>query len=137
MDPEQTTSIQRAQLQYPLDAESKGALRGILEELIKDVAIRQNRVPLTIASGATSFGISSGYMLLSGAAAVTIATIIGGKEGQILTLEFTDANITITDDATAAADTVNLSVAFTSTADDVLRLLYNGTSWREVSRSVN
>lgn len=127
----------RAQLQYPLDPESKGALRVALEEIQKDVIQKRSRIQFTISTGATSFAVASDYMVLTGAAGVTIATIVGGREGQILTLSFTDANITITDDATAAAGTVNLSAAFTSTGNDVMRLLFDGISWREVSRSVN
>lgn len=127
----------RAQIQYPLDAESKGALKVALEDVEKDVIRKRNRFQSTLLNGATSFTITSDYIVLTAQAAVTIATIKGGKEGQILTLEFTDANITITDDATGNTDTVNLSAAFTSSSNDILQLLFNGTSWREVSRSVN
>ena len=128
---------QRGQISYPLDSESLGTLRLALENVLKDIIVRHNRILLTVPSGATSFVIVSNYTVLTGAAAVTIATIGGGKEGMELVLEFADANITITDNATGGADTVNLSAAFTSTTNDVLRLLYNGTSWREISRSVN
>lgn len=126
---------QRAQLQYPMDAQSKGALRLALEDVEKDVIRKRNRVPITLASGATSFGINSDYMVITASAAVTIATIVGGREGQVLTLQFADANTTITDTSTGAVDTVNLNSAFTSTANTVLQLLHDGTSWREVARS--
>lgn len=128
---------QRSQLQNPLDEESKGTLRKTLEDILKDVIIRRNRIQLTIANGATSFQLQSSYMVLTAGGAVTIGTIIGGREGMILTLEFTDGNITITDTVTGAQDTVNLSGAFTSSANDTMQLIYNGTSWRELSRSVN
>lgn len=126
---------QRGQLEYPLDAESEGTLKISLKRLIPEL----NRVQaLTIPAGATSFDIAnSDAMKLTGAAAVTIATIVGGYDGQKLTLIFTDGNITITDDATANRNTVNLSAAFTSTANDVLQLIYDGVSWFEVSRSTN
>ena len=127
----------RAQLQNPLDLESRGILKNTLEDILKDVIIRSNRAQLIIPNGATTFAIQSSYMVLTGAAAVTIAKIQGGREGMILTLEFKDSNITITDDATSAIDTINLSAAFTSTANDTLQLIYDGTSWREVGRSVN
>jgi len=129
----------RSQLAYPLDAESEGVLKLALESVQKDVIQRRNRVQFTILSGATTFSVASDYMVLTGAAAVTIARILGGREGQILTLEFTDANVTITEDASANADTVNLSgiANFVSTANDILQLIYNGTSWKEVSRSAN
>jgi len=125
---------QRAQLKYPLDLESEGALKRALENVQKDVIVRRNREQLKLASGATTFNVASSYMVMTAAGASTIATIGGGREGMILTLEFGDANITITDNATATADTINLSAAFTSAANDVLQLLYDGTSWREVSR---
>lgn len=128
---------QRSQLKYPLDNESLGTLKLALEQIEKDVIRKRNRVQMTIPSGTVSFNVASDYMVLTGAAGVTIATIAGGREGQVLTLEFTDANVTITDDATSAMNTVNLSAAFTSTANDTMQLLFNGTSWREVSRSVN
>lgn len=127
----------RSQLQYPLDPQSEGALKLALENVLKDVIIRRNRIQFTIPSGATSFDVASSYMVLTGAAAVTIATIKGGREGMTLTLQFTDANVTITDTATGAADTVNLSAAFTSTANDVLQLLHDGISWREVGRGTS
>lgn len=133
---EEETAKTRYQLEYPLDPESEGALVDSLERVIKDIPIRQNRVQFTIASGATSFAVASNYMVLTGAAAVTIATIVGGREGSILTLSFVDGNITITDDATATADTINLTAAFVSTANGILQLLYDGTSWREVGRSI-
>ena len=129
--------IQRAQLQYPLDAQSEGALKLALENVLKDVIVRSNRIQFTFPAGATSFDVASSYMVLTAQAAVTIATIKGGREGMTLTLEFTDANVTITDTGTGAADTVNLSGAFTSSADDIIQIRYNGTSWREVARSVN
>lgn len=128
---------QRSQLENPLDAVSKGILKNALEDVEKDVIRKRTRNPLTIIAGATTFFVASDYMVLTGAAAVTIATIQGGREGQVLTISFTDANITITDTGTGVANTVDLSAAFTSTANDVVQLLYDGTSWREVSRSIN
>lgn len=130
--------VQRSQIAFPLDVESKGALKIALQELEKEIVRKRNRVQMTLAAGVTSFVVSSDYMVLTGdAAANTIATIDGGQEGQILTLEFTDAKITLTDDATGTLNTINIGAAFTSTANDVMQLLFNGTSWREVSRSVN
>lgn len=134
---DQNKQSNRSQLVNPMDEESKGILKQALAEVMKDVIIRRNRIQLTVANGATNFDVQSSYMVLTGGAAVTIATIKGGQEGMILTLEFTDANVTITDDATGASDTVNLSAAFTSSANDTMQLIHNGTSWRELSRSVN
>ena len=92
----------------------------------------------TIAAAATTLAITRDVMTITGdAGGNTVATITGGLSGQILTLIFTDSLVTITDDATGNANTVNLSAAFTSTSNDTLTLVFNGTSWREVARSVN
>lgn len=92
----------------------------------------------TLAAAATTLAITSNVVTVTGdAGANTIATITGGLSGQLLTLIFADSLVTITDDATGNANTANLSAAFTSTSNDTLTLVFNGTSWREVARSVN
>ncbi len=57
-----------------------------------------------------------------------------GTSGQEITILFTTALFTVVDGA-------NLHLAggvnFTGSADDVLRLIFDGTSWFEISRSVN
>lgn len=136
MEIKQDNQTKRAQIEYPLDQYSEGILKEFLERNFPAYLARARKDSLTIPAGATSFNVTSSYMVITGAA-VTIATIMGGYEGQVLTLEFTDANITITDTGTGAADTINLSAAFTSTANDTMQLIYNGTSWRELCRSVN
>lgn len=60
-----------------------------------------------------------------------------GVAGMRLVMIFVDALVTITDTAAATADTINLSAAFTSSANDVMELIHNGTKWLEISRSVN
>lgn len=93
---------------------------------------------VTIATAATTFAVASNVVTVTGdGGGNTVATITGGVSGQILTLIFVDGLVTVTDDASGAANTVNLSAAFTSTANDTLTLVFNGTSWREVARSVN
>lgn len=54
-----------------------------------------------------------------------------------LTLYFVDGLVTLTDTDAATANTVNLSAAFTSSANDTLTLVFIGTKWFEKSRSVN
>ena len=89
------------------------------------------------ASDAT-FAVDSNTVTVTGeSSGQTIATITGGVDGQLLTLIFVDTYVTITDTGTAASNTVDLSAAFTSADDTVLQLVYDGTSWFEVSRSVN
>lgn len=128
---------QENKVKYSFNQQEEGLLRAWIERYFPEYKYRSRKDQLTIPSGATSFNLTSNYMVITGGAAVTIAKIIGGYEGQILTLQFTDSNVTITDDATKALDTINLSAAFTSSAEDTMQLIYDGTSWREVGRSVN
>ena len=100
------------------------------------IATTMNTLPLAAAS--TTFVVTSNVMSVSSTlGASTIATITGGISGQILTLIFIDALVTITDTGAATANTINLSAPFTSAANTVLTLVYNGNKWFEVTRSVN
>lgn len=85
-----------------------------------------------VISGATPSVIGNTFFTVTNGGATTITNFTGGKIGQQITLLFTDANTTVTDGAN-----IKLSAAFTSTADDTMRLIYNGTAWFELSRSVN
>jgi len=92
----------------------------------------------TLGAGVTTIAITRDVVKITGdAGANTIATITGGVSGQRLTLIFVDTLVTITDTAAATADTVNLSAAFTSTADDTVTLVYDANKWFEVARAVN
>lgn len=94
--------------------------------------------PSTLAVGATAIAVTGEVMVITGdGGGNTIATITGGATGQILILRFVDASVVITDDATHAANSVNLSAAFTSADNTMLTLLFDGTSWFETGRSVN
>ena len=100
--------------------------------------VSNTKTSVTIAAAATTFAVANNFVEVTGdAGANTVATITGGVSGQILTLLFVDGLVTITDTAAATADTVNLSAAFTSSAIDTLTLIYNGTKWIEIARSVN
>ena len=92
----------------------------------------------TLAAAATALAVTKSFIILDGdAGGNTLATITGGISGCEITIKFIDASVTITDDDTGTANTVNLSAAFTSTANDVVGLIFDGTSWFESSRSVN
>jgi hypothetical protein len=68
----------------------------------------------------------------SNTGATTITTFDDGSIGQEITVLFTNANTTISE-----AGNIKLSAAFTSSADDAMKLIYDGTNWYELSRSVN
>lgn len=113
------------------------------QSLASDLNIANNAVQRTITTtilgaGVTTFVVVGEIMKITGdALANVIATITGGVTGQILMLVFVDALVTITDDNTHAANTIDLSAAFVSADDAILTLMFDGTSWYEISRSVN
>jgi len=88
--------------------------------------------------GATTFAVTGEAMVITGdGGGNTVATITGGKTGQILILTFVDALVTITDTDAHTANTIDLSAAFVSADDKMLTLFFDGTSWYELSRSTN
>lgn len=95
----------------------------------------------TLGVGVVTFVCAGMIMIVTGdGGGNTIATITGGVAGEVLTLIFVDANVTITDTNAHTANTVDLAgdgVDLTSADDTVLQLMFDGTSWYEVSRSVN
>ena len=92
----------------------------------------------TLGAAATAIAVTSNVMTITGdGGANTVATITGGVDGQLLTMIFVDALVTITDTAASTADTVNLSAAFTSAANTTIQLVFDNNKWFEVSRSVN
>jgi hypothetical protein len=91
----------------------------------------------TLPAAAITFIATTNFVILTGdGGANTLATITGAPSGTTLKILCVDALVTITDDDTHAADTVDLSSAFTCADDTVLNLLNDGTSWYEISRSV-
>lgn len=95
---------------------------------------------LTLGIGAVTFAVVGMSMTITGdAGGNVIATITGGTAGQTLLLMFVDALVTITDTPGHAANTVDLlgAVDLVSADDTMLTLVFDGTSWYEVGRSVN
>jgi len=94
----------------------------------------------TLGVGATTFAVSSNVMTITGdGGGNTIATITGASVGTY-TFIFVDGNVTITDTDAHTSNTVDLAgtaTDFTSADDKTLQLVYDGTSWYEISRSTN
>jgi len=110
---------------------------------------------LEIAGGVTSLTIGTdlglyGYetVKISGLAAVTIATILGGSEGQVKIFVFQDANVKFTDGAKADGKLyLNHLPAlsdFSPQQDDVIALINIGGDgasehgyWKELYRTIS
>jgi len=110
----------------------------VLGDVIIDSILSIPTKDITLGVAVTTFVVQSNKMEITGDAGSNgITTITGGVEGQTLTLTFVDALITLTDDNSSAANTINLPASFTSTANDVVVLEFGSGSWRQVSQSVN
>lgn len=105
---------------------------------LRDSHIQRILSPLTLGVGATTFLCNSEVMIITGdIGGNTLETITGGTTGGELTLIFVDAYVTLTDNESHTVNTFELSAAFTSAADKVLKLLFDGASWYEVGRSAD
>ncbi len=111
-------------LVFTLDEDNHAIVKGKLSTI---------RTAITLGAAATTFAITSNVMTMTGdGGGNTVATITGVNSGTLLTLIFTDANITITDDNSATANTVNLPANFSSATNKTLLIAFDGVSWFSV-----
>jgi len=108
---------------------------------------------LEVAAGSTSLSVGTelgtyGYetVVISGAAVVTLATILGGTEGQVKVLVFQDTNVHVTDGNVKSGGAFYLNhlpagADFDPQQDDVLALVNVGGDggstpgyWKELYR---
>lgn len=87
---------------------------------------------------ADAFSAAGLNVIRADATTANLATITGGAAGQIITIIFDD-DVVVTDDNANGANAINLvgTGNLTTADDDVLQLVSDGTSWYEISRSVN
>lgn len=91
-----------------------------------------------LGAGDTTFIVTKNFSTINGdGLGNTIATITGTTLPGVFTFMFNDALVDITDDAGHTANTVDLNGAFTSADNMILQLVFDGTSWYEISRSAN
>jgi Right handed beta helix region len=86
--------------------------------------------------GATALDAANGeigFFVIANPRPTTISDFTNGAEGQILRLQFADANTTVSRTHVMLMKGVN----FTSAANAILTLVKQGRYWREVSRSTN
>ena len=87
---------------------------------------------LSGATPAVNIATAGNIFKVTNGGATTVTNFTSGYAGQEIVLVFTDANTTLGD-----SGNLKLSAAFTSTASDTMRLVFDGTDWYEQSRSVN
>lgn len=124
-----------------INAEDFKALETTAGNVVHAGNLASTMTSTTLAASATFLEISSNVVKVTGdSGGNTLTTITGGISGQVLTLIFVDADVTITDNSSNSLHTINLSGAasnFTSSTNGTLTLVFDGTSWRETFRSVN
>lgn len=104
-----------------------------------DGAMASAREQVTLAAAAAAIAVDSNVVEVTGdGGGNSVTTITGGVAGQILVLIFVDGNVTIVDDNAHGANTIDIVGANTTFADDAtLTLIFDGTSWYELTRSIN
>src|SRR3990167_8396228 len=118
----------QGQLKYPLDQTTLNILKAATKDFLPEL----NRVQaITLKSGDITFEVrNSDIMSISATAAVSITTITNGYDGQILTLLFNDANVTLVHSDAGTSNTINLGGAnVTGTDNTTLQLIFYDTSW--------
>lgn len=93
---------------------------------------------MTLDGGTALTPLTNNFILLC-TGAETLATITGAPPGAIYTFAHFDSDCTITDDSDNSADSIDLVGAadLVGIDDMILSIMYDGTSWNEVSRSQN
>lgn len=93
---------------------------------------------LTLAAAATTAALSTNsHTMDCDGGNNNVTTLTNGTGTMFVILKFVDSNCIFVDDATGTANTIDIGAAFTSSDNDTLTLYYDGTSWHELSRSVN
>ncbi len=87
-----------------------------------------------------TLGASGNYFDITGSTTINHITKTDWPAGTVVMLQF-DASVTVTHDAgtpTGSEASILLAggVDFSATVDDTLQLVYDGATWREISRTV-
>ncbi len=90
----------------------------------------------TASSGDTTptAGVQDGWLLITNAGATTITDFDDGYDGDIITVEFTNANTTLTDGTNIY---LSGSANYNPPANTIMQFLRRGNKWYELSRSNN
>lgn len=93
---------------------------------------------MTLDGGTALAPLTNNFILLC-TGAETLATITGAPPGAIYTFTHFDSDCTITDDSDNSANSIDLVGAadLVGIDDMILSIMFDGTSWNEVSRSQN
>lgn len=102
--------------------------------------VSEGKQEVFLESGQSEATAESTPMVITGhSLGNTLAKInkAGSFPGQVLTIIFRDALVTLTDDNSHAAGTLDLSLIFVSSTDATITMIFDGVSWYEIGRSNN
>jgi hypothetical protein len=91
------------------------------------------------SAGNVTLGGDGNVFIITGTTTINCIDTAGWTAGSFVVLEFSGA-LTITDNSGACSGTnkaINIGAAYTTSADDTLAIMYDGTNWKEFGRSVN
>jgi len=94
-----------------------------------------------IASASTiTLGTDGNYFDITGTTAIKYITTTNWEAGAVVILQFDGIVVVHDDEGTTPANTGDITLKsggdFTTAAGDLLTLVYDGTVWKEVSRTV-
>lgn len=110
--------------------------------LFADGLVATTPATATLADGATTIAVTTSYIRITGDVGgnEVINTITGGVDGQRLVIQWIDGLWDLDDVDAGTANTCDLvgtNTDFVGTSNDTLELIFDGTNWHEVGRSVN
>ena len=88
---------------------------------------------ISIVNNQPNIRYADKFAYFSTASPQSVDYVYGAYKGQVLTIEFADANCTMKD----GTGNMKLASDFAASADDTLTMVFNGTNWYEIARSVN
>ncbi len=122
------------------DALNEAAFRQDLERVLDRLGGELSggtAVLANVDADATPSVANGDIMVMTNTGATTVTAFDDAAVGQRLLLIFTDGNTTIQDASIGGVIQLNGGANFTGSANDTLELVWDGTNWYEVSRSVN
>jgi len=122
-----------SEIKDPATKEALEQFSNLIDELHRYNYENARLSVITFPNGDTTPDVQDGMVFkTANAGATTITTFDNGFVGQKITIILGDANTTIAD-----TDNIILKSAYTSLTNDSIRFSYDGTNWREISRTVD
>lgn len=115
-------------------------LNGTANGLTTAIRLQTAKGAAVASANNLTLGLDGNTFHITGTTTINAITIANWQAGSVIRLIF-DGSVTVKNNTAGGGGTAVMKLAgaadFSATADDVLTLVYDGTSWFEQSRSVN